>query len=495
MATPLPFTNGFYLSPILPLSAQRCINWYPVVPEVPTVTDAFLYGTPGTTQVADVGTQPTSRGAIVSDGIPYFVIGGNLYKIEVTYDVDNNATYTPVDKGAISGTGRVSIDHNGDQIVIVVPGGLAYVYVASTDTLTTITDGAWLGPADDVTFIDGFFVFSRTGTNQFYNSPLNDARGAPHGPAYNALDVSTAAADPDPIAGTVNYRNQLYVLGSETMEVYRNIARVPEPFQRINGFVIPKGLRAKNSLIQVAGTFVWIGGGKNETPGVYLFDGNGAARISTRPIEYILGRLSDAQLNAIGAWAYEDAGSVFVGFTLPDTTLVYDISTSRWHERQSTISGSETSWRVTDIVSAYGVVLCGDRLTGIVGVLSPDTRTEYGGIIKRTFTTQPFDGGGEVIRVPRIEAYVENGVGLRNNIPLGGDLLDSGEEPQLGMEFSDDGGRTFGNLRFRSMGKTGEYSRRCIWYRNGHFTRSRVLRFIMSDPVVAAFLRLEAEIG
>lgn len=495
MATQLPFTNGFYLSPILPLSAQRCVNWYPVIPEAPAVTDSFLYGTPGISQVANVGTQATTRGALVSAGIPYYVIGSKLYKIDVSYDIDGNATYTPVDKGTISGSGRVSMDHNGDQVVIVVPGGLTYVYMASTDLLYTVTDPAWLGPADNVSFIDGFFVFARTGTNQFFNSPLDDARGFPNGPAYNALDVSTAAADPDPIAGTVNYRNQLYVFGTETIEVYRNIARVPEPFQRINGFVIPKGLRAKNSLIRAAGTFAWVGGGKNETPGVYIFDGNNALRISTRPIEYILGRLSDDQLDTVSSWAYEDSGSVFIGFALPDTCLVYDLSTKRWHERQSTVSGSEVAWRGTDVVSAYGVTLCGDKLTGLIGVLSADIKTEYGKIIKRTFTTQPFDGGGSNIRVSRLEAYVENGIGLRQDIDLDGDLMDSGSDPQLGMEFSDDGGRTFGNMRFRSMGTTGQYTRRCVWYRNGQFTRNRVLRFVMSDPVVAAFLRLEAEIG
>ena len=497
MATQLPFTNGFYNSTIKPLSSQRCINWYVNVPEMPSVTDACLIGTPGTVEVANVGTQARTRGSIASRGFPYFVIGTKLYRVDVAYDIDGIASYTPVELGTITGDGRVSMAENGDQIVIVVPGVTAYVYSQSLVAFYTIDDPNYDGPAENVSFIDGFFVFPKTGDKKFFNSPLNDARGSVNGGAsYNALDFSNAEADPDPIAGSINYRNQLYVAGTETFEVYRNIARVPSPFERVNGFIIPKGLAAKNTLIKFAGTFAWIGSGKNEKPSVYVFDGNGAQRVSTRPIDSILGQLTSSQLDEVGAWTYEEAGSFFLGFSLPDTCLVYDANTQRWHERLSAEGSNEVPYRSADFVGVYGTMLCGDRLTGIIGELSSDYLLEYGRLIKRSFTTQPFDMSGEVAFVPRIEALIESGVGLRNDIVVSYDGAgqELGSDPQLGMEFSDDGGRTFSNMRFRSMGKTGQYKTRCIWYKNGRVSRNRVLRFVMSDPVKAAFLRLEAKI-
>lgn len=497
MATPLPFTNGFYDSPVKPLSAQRCVNWYVNAPEAPAVTNECLLGTPGAVEVANVGTQATARGGISSAGKPYFVIGEKFYRVDVTYDIEGVPTYTPVELGTISGSGRVSLAENGDQIVIVVPGSTAYVYSRTLATFYTISDPNYDGPAENVSFIDGFFVFAKTDDKKFFNSPLNDAKGSGNGgAAYNALDFSNAEADPDPIVGTISYRNQLYVFGTETIEVYRNIARVPSPFERVNGFIIPKGLRAANSLTRFASTFAWIGGGRNEKPSVYVFDGNGAQRISTRPIDYILGQLSDDELSNIGAWAYEDSGSFFVGFSLPDICLVYDATANRWHERSSTNFNVDVPYRSTDFVSAYGVLLCGDRLTGIIGEVSGGYLTEYGRLIKRTFTTQPFDLSGDVAFVPRIEALIESGVGLMNDISVLADesTILVGSDPKIGMEFSDDGGRTFSNMRFRSMGKTGKYRTRCIWNRNGRISRNRVLRFTMSAPVPAAFLRLEAEI-
>ena len=76
----IPIANGFYQSASLPISAQRCINWYPNIPQGDTVTNANLFGTPGVEQLATVSSVDVTRGAIVSASVPYFVIGGALYK-------------------------------------------------------------------------------------------------------------------------------------------------------------------------------------------------------------------------------------------------------------------------------------------------------------------------------------------------------------------------------------------------------------------------------
>ena len=66
------------------------------------------------------------------------------------------------------------------------------------------------------------------------------------------------------------------------------------------------------------------------------------------------------------------------------------------------------------------------------------------------------------------------------------------------MDYSDDGGRTFpGGKRNRSIGKIGEYGQRAVWQRQGSFPVSRVVRFTITDPVRANFIRLAGtpEIG
>ena len=52
----LPITNGLYVSPSLPLSAQECLNWYPNISEAPALSAENLYGTPGLVQLVSSGT-------------------------------------------------------------------------------------------------------------------------------------------------------------------------------------------------------------------------------------------------------------------------------------------------------------------------------------------------------------------------------------------------------------------------------------------------------
>lgn len=73
----------------------------------------------------------------------------------------------------------------------------------------------------------------------------------------------------------------------------------------------------------------------------------------------------------------------------------------------------------------------------------------------------------------RLELVFEQGVG----IPQG-----QGSDPQVMLDWSDDGGRSWSAQRFRSMGKIGEYRRRTVWNQLGQ-ARDRVYRYQVSDPV------------
>ena len=57
-----------------------------------------------------------------------------------------------------------------------------------------------------------------------------------------------------------------------------------------------------------------------------------------------------------------------------------------------------------------------------------------------------------------------------------------GSDPQVMMSYSDDGGVTFSNEKWRSFGKIGEYFKRVIWRRLG-VARERIYKFRITDPV------------
>jgi hypothetical protein len=245
---------------------------------------------------------------------------------------------------------------------------------------------------------------------------------------------------------------------------------------------LDKGVFSPYSLINTQDTFMWVGGGQNESPAIWAFAGNSTQKISTVAIDFILKSLTDTQLANIYAWTYSQNGAYFVAFALPNSTLVYDHSSKRWHERKSYIEGEQVGYRVSGFTQAYNQILCGDIIDGRVGKLNPDLFTEYEGAIIRTVATQPFQNDMQSIFVPSLELTVESGVG-------NDDVVD----PVIAMDRSVDG-KTWSDQRLRKLGKVGEYNRRAIWRRNGRASRFEVFRFTLSDAVKPVIIQLTANV-
>jgi hypothetical protein len=138
---------------------------------------------------------------------------------------------------------------------------------------------------------------------------------------------------------------------------------------------------------------------------------------------------------------------------------------------------------VASIVTAYNKVFVGDVIDGRIGQLSDDYFSEYGNSIVRYTAGQPFSNEGRSLSVSSIEATMNSGTGTPET------------EPQLGLCYSDDGGRTYSDMLFRGLGKRGDYERRAIWRRLGRFGKSRVLCFQFAGTTDPTFIKLEAEVS
>ena len=211
------------------------------------------------------------------------------------------------------------------------------------------------------------------------------------------------------------HKNQLFVGGERTLEGFSNIGGADFPFQR-SGLFFDEGVKAPFSVQNIGNALVFIGAGERDGAAVYALSGNSTQRISTAPVDNVLQSLSETQLKQVRAWSYAQGGHDFVGFVLPDTTFVFDFSTGRWHERQSRVVDSNgvvsiRPVRPSEMVAAYGAIYCGDNEDGRVGRLDSGVFTDYGSVIMRTNTTQPFQNNMQPFSVPYIEATVESGVG------------------------------------------------------------------------------------
>lgn len=476
----LPISNGFYESDSLPISAQQCVNWYPASPETAALSAGVLFGGAGITEIATTGEDgQKNRGAHVKNGIPYFVNGDTLYRLDRSISPVGVDTFSTTALGTVPGSGRVSMDDNGTQLMILVPGGDGFIYdETASPTFQRITDSDFKshGAPQHVVFIDSYFAVT-TDSKKWIISANND------GMSWDALDFGSAESDPDAIVAPVKFRNQLFITGSETTEAFQNMPNgAGFPFVRSNIF-IDKGCVAPFSLVSANSKLMMIGAGENESPAIWELTGGGAQKISTTAIDVILNDSTDAEIRDAFAYSYAVDGAYFVGFTVGAHTIEYNTITGKWNERSSIVNNIEGRWRANSLVSAYGKILVGDYVDGRIGELSKDTFTEYGDHIRRVISTQPFHDQGSFIRCHMIELTVESGMGNEEEV-----------NPVVSMDVSDNG-KTFKYKRQRSMGRTGEFGRRVIWYRNGGFKRYRIFRFEMSEPVKPVIIKCEARIA
>jgi hypothetical protein len=87
--------------------------------------------------------------------------------------------------------------------------------------------------------------------------------------------------------------------------------------------------------------------------------------------------------------------------------------------------------------------------------------------------------------ISEIALDVETGVGLGTG---------QGSDPQIMLSISRDGGHTFGNELWETLGAIGAYLKQVVWRRLGR-GRDFVFRFRTSDPVKVVFVNASLKIN
>lgn len=381
--------------------------------------------------------------------------------------------------GSFTGT----IAGGAGQICIVIPESdlqfNAFIFTIDGG-LNQISDPDFDGPVSSVVYVDGFFLFTKKDGNTFFISAIRN------GFSYNALDFSGADVDPDPIRAPFILKNEVFIFGSQTMEPFQNIGGAGFPFIRIEGGVQDKGLDAPFSLVEIDGNMAFIGSADKEDAAIWLSNGGKPQKISSTAIDNQIRTYSDSVIENAFAATYSQSGALFAVFTFPgEETFVYEAVSGFWHTRESTTNEAQNTWRVSNIIQAYGELIVGDLVSNKFGQIDKEVFTEYGELIKRRFVLPPLDNGGNPFFINSIELVGETGQG---------NTVDPASDPQVLHSSSRDGGRTFGESLSRSFGEKGEYNIRCIWDQLGRVPRSYMPRFEVSDPVKWAFYKVEANI-
>ena len=478
--------NGFYQDDSKPFSAQRCVNWIPVVAEDEALNSKKLMGRSGISEFCDLDSFFPTRGATVVKEIPYCVNGLGLFRINADSTFDN--------LGTITGVGRVSIAHSYDKIVIVVPGGDAFVYDTTLATFTQITDPNYVA-SDTVVFNNGYFIFSASDGTIVFTSPLNDLT------PFDPLDRTNSAENSDEIIAVYVSYNNLYIIRADTIQLYQDVGNTNFPYEPVPGGFIQKGVHAKFSLVDFDNTFLFMGGGLGERTAIWKVTSSATvAKISTNAIDEQLQAFTGDEIASAFAFSYAENGNFFAVFTIESNridgkTFVYNGTASQlaghpiWSEMQSGLNGNR--WRVNAVVRAYGTLLIGDSLTGKIGQLDNIVYTEFGEAIYYMSVTQPFAQNYDTLFFEQLEVTMETGVGLDGPTIIG----DEGKNPVVQLSYSDDGGRNWTYFSPRSFGRIGRYDQRTYWPRLGRTRTQRMFRFEVTDPVKCNLLKAEAVIS
>lgn len=447
---------------------ERTVNWY-VEPMAGSAMpgEVALYPVPGqrlfigSALIPDVGV----RGAIIANGRVFMVIGPTLYELLVDGSVIN--------RGTVANDGKLAVlSYNGiaGGQLFITSGTNGYCYVLATNVLSTVLSGeAVFGGM----LSNRFLAFSPT-TGKVRLSAQND------GMTWDATLYFQRGLGADPWQAMVVSPPNIWLIGSETGEVWYDSGAYPQPFAPVSGAFFPYGTAAPFSLGVVGDLVAWLSRDVHGAPAFVAARGYQPVAISNFAIENTLSaftranEIADAEL-----LTYGDQGHVFACWSFPTagSTWVFDVPTGAWHERGQWLSAQNrfSVWAPRVHVAAFGQHLVGGRGSGAIGALDPTVGTELdGSAIRRLRVPPPLRAPApRRIIIDRLQVLLEAGLGT---------VVGQGADPQLMLRTSGDAKR-WGAERQVGVGGAGQFLRHAVFTRCGSSDVVWVPEVSCSDPI------------
>ena len=465
------FTGGTYSSWSSNVAADRAINLYPEVVEVPGgKTRMALYSTPGLQTFCTLPTVPV-RG-LYAGGERLFAVSYNIL-----YEVFIDGTFSAA--GPVGSDGPthspVQFAANGVQLLIS-SADQAWLWdgvnppsvpaVPADDSAPVGSDANTVGTARTIAFQDGYFIAAKPDSKRFFFSALYD------GLTWDALEVSAKETYPDNISTLLSDHQELYVFGTDrSTEVWRNEGDPDAAggFRRDPGGFIHTACIAPWSVCSLADGLHFLGGDVRGRIVAYRLQGFQPQRVSTHAVEQIWSEFVRPYDGY--AYTYTEEGHQFwvINFQTDNQTWCYDISTKLWHERAWWNGTSLEKHRGRCHAFSWGRHLVGDHTSGKIYHMSHQLNDDDGVPLRR------------IRQAPHISNDRMRVFGHRLEL----DLEINGTAPTAALDWSDDDGATFTAPRSRAPSISGAKRGRVIWRRLGS-ARDRIYRVTISDNVKVA---------
>lgn len=480
------FIGGAYTAASRTQDDQSCINWYPEqdpedIPRNPWNPEyqgdrgvVTLYPTPGLTFKTQFPVVGAIRGMHVLPGGTTLLVavGSTLYAVDRSFQ----ATFVG---NLNTQTGPVSITDNGVSAYLA-DGPNRYYWTWSTNTFALVTDGAFTG-ANLVDVVDGYIIYNNPNSNEWGCTDVDSVVSS----GQNFAPVLIA---PGALVGLIANQRQVFLLAEVATEIWADAGSYPFPFQVVQGAAMQHGCAAIGSVSRLGESFAFLAQDTRGQAVVVMMNGYAPQRISTHAIEEAMVGypiISDA----VG-FTYQQRGHEFYMLTFPtaDVTWCYDLATNLWHQRASMDSmGKLHRHRANSCAVFGGEVLVGDYENGTLYALDPTNYTDNGMPIPCIRRARHITDNLRRGFFHSLQLQFQPGVGV---------AVGQGSSPQAMLRWSDDGGFTWSNEHWVTMGAMGAYLNRAIWRRLG-WARDRIFEVMITDPVyrVLVSANLEAEGG
>lgn len=436
-----------------PNKDQRYVNFY--IEKTLDVNKSnptwWLKKRPGLAALYDIGAAGIPRGIFFWNGTVMSVYDNNIFYDGTFLSVIGTAT------GPVGWT--EFLDDLGNRKLILLDGTNGYVFTAPNVAPTQITDPNFPTPhAHTPVFLDGYLFVAKPGTQDIYNSNLNDPL------TWTPGDFISAEMYPDSIVGLTRNNNYIYAIGQYSIEFMYDAANDSgSPLRRHDSAVQQFGTPALESVASLEKGVCMIGHFQEGGRTVFVIDGFKEQDIGTPAIQDILNAERENIINA-EAYPLMLGGQECYVLVLGDRVLVYGFEEKIWYE-WNFISVPR---HATDSFNGHPLVIVAHLGRVYIAEMGPNFFTDFGAPITCSITTSKFDF--DTLDRKRMDL-----------LTVIGDSPNSGNTP-ITVQWSDDDYNTWSAARTLNINPIFSRTQRL-----GMFRR-RAIKFTFTAPTA---LRLE----
>lgn len=401
--------------------------------------------------------------------------------------VAQNTAYTLTEAGVVTTlTGTIAgddilemdggLDADYNSVVRFANGSALYKLDSSTSIVSqeTFPDSGNAGTTS-VCFHKGYWIASEAGTDaMYYQNPGQTT--------WNALQFASAEYAPDAIVALRSFGELFAALGAATTEMWRATGNSTSPLEPAGGLTFDIGCRVAASAVNCGGSLIWV----DQFSSVRMSSGGEPVIISDHGLSEQIANTNAPDIRASFFVARQHPCYVL---TLGNQqTWIYDLSSKRW--TNATSDGLDY-WRANlfcNMGDNADVILAGDALNNQVWRVDPERRTDGDDTFTMEWTAfLPADEAP--VPVANLELVCEVGGSPRTG---------QGSDPLVGMQMSHDNGKTWpSNIRYRSLGATGDYTKRVRWNALGMAKPpfGIAFRFFCADPVIRRVSAVRANVA